>query len=109
MSETTDTTAIVPKPTRRDIVAQVTTWILAGGTEHQISQAIAKAFPSKAARPLIVAAMADIARAADGDPDLVVAWAIEATRAIFAEAKRAGDYSAALRAIKQIVELREAM
>lgn len=91
--------------TPEDRIHQVSTWILEGASEHEIQQTATALWPDAKARPLIVQAMQRIAKGADADPDVVRGWAIEATRTVYRKALEANDFSAALRALKQITDL----
>ena len=97
--------ATKPPVTHEDRVHQVFQWIIGGASEREIEQAAAKEWPDVKVRPLIVTAMKGIAKSARPDPETVEGWAFEGLRVIYQRALEAGDFSAALRAIKQIVEL----
>ena len=90
---------------RADRVHQVLTWIVAGTSQYDIEQTIAQAWPDAKTQPLIIAAMKQIAAAADDEPEVLRGWAIEATREIYRRALEVGDLQTALRALKQTVEL----
>lgn len=98
-------TTSITKIGAADRLHQVRGWILSGASEHEIAQAIAATWPDAKGRPLIVDAMKRIARDGAGDPDVVRAWTVEATRLVYQRAMEAGDYASALRALRQIVEL----
>jgi hypothetical protein len=91
--------------TPQDRIHQVSVWILEGNSEHEIQQTISTLWPDAKARPLIVQAMQGIAKNADADADVVRGWAIEATRTVYKKALESNDFSAALRALKQITDL----
>lgn len=88
-----------------DPAAQVHAWIVEGQTEDQINQAIAQIWPDQKARPLIIAAMKRIAAAAEVNRDSVIGWCFEATRLVYRRSIEKGDHGAALRAIRQLLEL----
>ena len=100
-------TDLVAKPaaTHADRVNQVLTWIVAGASEHEIQQAAAATWPGVKCAPLIVTAMDSISSRAHPDPETVLGWGIEATRVVYQQSIEARDFSAALRAIKQLVDL----
>lgn len=85
-------------------INQVFNWIVAGGSEHDITEAIVTTFKDAAApaKPLIVAAMQRIAKSADAEPDVIRGWCIEATRHVYQRAIEANDLPTALRAVKQL-------
>lgn len=85
-----------------DRVNQVLAWIVAGASEHEITEAAETNWPGAKARALIVGAMKRLAAAADADADSVRGWAIEATRHVYQQALAAADFATALRAIKQL-------
>jgi hypothetical protein len=97
--------AIKSAVSHEDRVHQVFQWIIGGASEREIEQAAAKEWPDVKCRPLIVTAMKGIAKSARPDPEAVEGWGFEALRVVYQRALEAGDFSAALRAIKQIVEL----
>jgi|GEM_PF-3708103 len=93
------TTALALPPDRID---QVFTWILNGGSEHDIIEASQKTWPDCQPMPLIVAAMTRIIKSAESDPSLIRGWCIEATRHVYQKAIDANDLPTALRAVKQL-------
>ncbi len=97
-----ETKAIAKAP---DPLRQVIGWIMAGHSEADIVEAIETTFPEVKARPLIVKAIAEIAKSGRPDGTLVKAFAIEGTRGIYRKALEVGDHQTALRALKQIVDL----
>jgi len=100
-------TAIAKAKPSAGQLEQVRKWIIGGGSEQEIIEAIAATYPDAKAQPLIVEAMAAIAKSADADKDIVKGWAIEATRSIYQKAVEVGDHATALRAIRQVQELSE--
>ena len=52
-----------------------------------------------------MAAIARLAEAAEFDPAIVQGWCIEATRGLYARMVEIGDFSGALKAVKQLHEL----
>ena len=99
--------AIVPAvpPSRPAMVEAVLQWMLRGGSEYEIRQAIAANFPDEQARPLIVAAGKMIENAGNPDARMVRGWAIEATRQLYQTAVNNGDLANALRAVKQLADI----
>ena len=91
--------------TTPDPLRQVVNWIIAGHTEPDIVEAIAANWPSQKSRPLIVKAVAEIAKAGSPDTQALRGFAIEGTREIYRKALEVGDHQTALRALKQLVEL----
>jgi hypothetical protein len=83
-------------------VHQVFGWILTGATEHEIREAIAKAWPDADAKPLIIRAMKQIVESGEADAALIKGFCIEASRSLFQKALEAADYPTALRAIAQL-------
>ena len=88
-----------------DPLRQIVQWIIAGHSEPDILDALAEQYPDAKAKPLIVAAMKQLARSADPDENIVHGFAIEGTRMIYQKAVEIGDHQTALRALKQLVEL----
>jgi len=95
-------TATADKAGRID---QVFAWLIAGHSEADIIAAVEKFWPGTKPRPLLINAWKRIARSgANADHDSARGFVIEATRETYRRAMEAGDYSAALRAIKMIAE-----
>jgi hypothetical protein len=86
-------------------VDQVFKWILSGATENDVLEAIAQAWPDEKAKPLIVAAIDQLRKAAQFDPDLVLGFCFESTRDLYRRMVEIGDFPGALRAVKQLAEL----
>ena len=96
-----DLAVITPVSPLRQIIG----WIIAGHAEPDIVDAIAQKWPDTKAKPLIISALKEIARAGTPDRDLVRGFAIEATREIYRKSSEVGDHQTALRALKQLVDL----
>jgi hypothetical protein len=84
---------------------QVVAWIVAGHSEADITEALTAQFPAEKGRPLIVAALKEIAAAGEPDAHLVRGFAIEGTRTIYRKCLEVADHQTALRALRQLVEL----
>lgn len=91
--------------TPADPLRQVVKWIVDGQTEPDITDAIQKTWPKIKARPLIVRAVGEIAKAGSPDVQALRGFALEGTREIYRKALEVGDHQTALRALKQLVEL----
>lgn len=106
-SEPAPLTAISPSKCEAEAAAvhQVFKWILAGGTERDIREAIAKHFPAGDAQPLIVAAMRQYEKAGTFDAKIVTGWCFEAYRDLYRRMVEIGDFAGALRAVKLILDL----
>jgi len=99
------TNAIATISTARGRADQVFTWIITGHGDADVLGAIEKYWPGQKPKPLLVAAWKRIARSGAGaDPDSVKGFVIEAARVIYQKALEAGDFSAAIRAVKMIAE-----
>jgi hypothetical protein len=88
-----------------DRIHQTLCWILDGASEHDIEEAIRANWPDATARPLITAAISEIAKAGEADREILRGWCVEATRRIFQKAAEVGDHATALAAIRQIHQL----
>ena len=86
-------------------VNQVLKWILSGATERDISEAVANSYPATPPQPLICAALDHIRAAADCDPNVVRGFCVEATRDLYRRMVEIGDFTGALRALKQLSAL----
>lgn len=86
-------------------INQVVNWIVAGGSDYDVNDAIVKTWEDAQAKPLIIAAMQRIAESADAEPAVIRGWCVEATRNVYQKALDANDLATALRAIKQLQSL----
>lgn len=84
---------------------QVARWIVSGATEHDIAEAIQGQWPDADAQPLIIAAMAGLAKNAAADPEMVRGWCFEAIREIYRQAIAEKELGVALRAVKQLQDM----
>jgi hypothetical protein len=84
------------------VIAQVQKWILAGAADRDVAEAIAAAWPGTESRPAIAAAIERIAESANFSQALVAGFCLEATRELYRRMLEIGDFSGALKAIKQL-------
>jgi hypothetical protein len=97
---------LAKQTTEAATLRQITQWIIAGHTQADVVDAIAEKYPNEKARPLIVAALKQLAEAgAQPDANLVRGFAMEGTREIYRKATEIGDHQTALRALKQLMDL----
>jgi hypothetical protein len=95
-----DAPAVLPADDEQ--VNQVVKWILAGQMTFDIVGACKQHFPGADPGKLILGAMMYFDRQADYDSRLVNGWCFEASRELYRRMIEAGDYTGALRAVKQI-------
>jgi len=88
-----------------DPLRQIVAWIVQGHGEADIHEAAAAKWPDAKVRPLIVKALAEIAKAGEPDGKLIRGFAIEGTREIYRKCLEVADHQTALRALKQLTEL----
>jgi len=86
-------------------IDQILKWMLAGESEFKICQAIADNWPLCEAGPLIQAAVDELQKSSESDPDIVNGWCFQATRFLYNQMIQVGDFSGALRAVKQMSDL----
>lgn len=103
--EKPEKTAIAKVLTKAAKQQQVLTWILEGNSEHDILEAINAQWPNEKAKPLIVNALDELAKSGTVDKTAVAGWCFEATRFVYGKMIEQGDYTGALRAIKQLKEI----
>ena len=84
---------------------QVLTWILEGQSEHAIRETIAETWPDEAASPLILAAIDQLNSGSNRTHAEVKNWCIEATKFLYQRQVEIGDFTGAMRAVKQINDL----
>jgi len=86
-------------------VNQVLKWVIAGGTEQDIREAVAHHFPGEDVRELLGAVMLVLINAASFDRDVITGWCVEAYRDLYRRMVEAADYAGALRAVKLLADL----
>jgi len=99
------TPALVSTKCDPEQLHQVYSWILAGASEHEIVEAARQQWPDLDARPLILCAADELAKAGDADPAILYGWCIESTRELYQRMREIGDFAGALRAVKQLHDL----
>ncbi len=101
--------AIAAKPpaemTLPERVEQTVRWLLTGSRDADVVDAIHAHWPDQELQPLIVAAMDELAKSAEFDPDVVRGWCFEATKQLYQQMVAIGDFAGALRAVKQLADL----
>lgn len=86
-------------------VEQILKWMLAGQSEFVIAQSMAEHWPHAEPGPLITAAVDQLVKSAtENDETVVTGWCFQATRFVYQKQIEIGDYTGALRAIKQMAE-----
>lgn len=83
-------------------INQVLEWIVAGNTEHDIRESIAKHYPGVDASMLIARAFMRIASDSRATPEGVIAWTFAAGRHIYKKMVEANDFGGSLKALKFI-------
>ena len=96
----TDALVIGTEPDDR--LQHVLMWIVAGGTEHQVAEAIRRHWPDVDAKPLILKAIDEFRKSGNLEKGVVRGWCFEAYRELYRKLVKAGDYAGALRAVKHI-------
>lgn len=99
--------ATTDPPPEAAAVNKVFEWIISGHSEHHVLQSINEELGGQPARPLIDAAWLRICETGDAPVSGIIAWAMEATRLTYQRMMDTADYTGALRAIKQVVDLAE--
>jgi hypothetical protein len=83
-------------------VEQLTKWILGGASEHDIAEAVQASWPADDHQQMMVEALATLAKSAHFDADLLTGFCVEATRDLYRRMVEIGDFTGALRALKQL-------
>lgn len=91
--------------TRAQQLEQVTKWLLAGHSAADITEAAAQAWPNAKPAALLLAATDKIAESANYDLDLIVGFTLEGTRDLYRRMLEIGDFSGALKALRQLHDL----
>jgi hypothetical protein len=100
----TATLATQADPATTDAVFR---WLLSGATDFEIVEAIAAKFPTAHA-PAVLAAIVDRLNE-QPDPTKIKSFCFHATKQLFNMMQSAGDFSGALRALKQLHDLADKM
>lgn len=95
-------TAAAPTPSE---VAQVKAWFIEGHPTERVGELIAENFPLADQLQLLQAVGDDLRKDAAVDRDAVRGFAINAFREIYRQAMEAGDFAAAIRAVKLLTEV----
>ena len=88
-------------------VQQVYRWILEGSTDMDLDDAIKETWPDKKPRSLILKALKRFEKTLEGKSSVLTGWCIEATRDLYRKSVKVGDFSNALKAVKQLNDLSE--
>lgn len=104
MNSTPETppTALVVQLTPAQQLEQLQKWILAGHSEYDIMEAAAQAFPAADLTTMLRTAANRVAASANPNYEFVLGFAIEATRDLYRRMVEIGDFTGALRALKQL-------
>jgi hypothetical protein len=86
-------------------VNHVLKWVIAGGTEQDIREAVAHHFPGDDPHELLGAVMLGLINASNFDRDVITGWCVEAYRDLYRRMVDAADYAGALRAVKLLADL----
>ena len=80
-------------------------WLLTGATEQQIREALAEKYPECDPAGVMVEVQNHLQAAGRPNTDAVKGWALMAYRKIYQQMLQIGDYSGALKAVKEITNL----
>ena len=97
-----------PNAQSRDPEAQVVEWILAGAGNQDLRQAVATSFTNLDPDKLIVQALKSLESSAGRWRGLAMGFCYEASRELYRRMVEIGDFPGALRAVKQLADLRKA-
>ena len=86
-------------------IQQVTTWILEGNSKEAIEEAIGEMWPSEQRHLLIDAAVSTMNRSAASLRESAADWCLESLRFLYQKQVEIGEYTGAMRAVKQICDL----
>ena len=88
-------------------IASVQQWAIKGGTESDIRMAIRESYPESDVDLLIITALEQFEKTGLQPKRVMLGFCIEATRDLYRRMVEIGDYANALRAIKQLHDLRK--
>ena len=86
-------------------VEQTVRWLLTGARDAEVIEAIQSTWPDQELRPLLAAAADQLAESGKFEALVVRGWCFEATKELYRKMVEIGDFSGALRAVKQLREL----
>lgn len=103
----TSSRSLTPKcdPEAAAKTEQIVKWILAGHSEFDILEGAAASWPDTDPAPFILGALEKIRKGGTIDPDMLAGWCVEATRELYRRMVEIGDFTGALRAIRQLADL----
>jgi len=81
---------------------QVIEWMVAGHSGEAIGEAIGEKFPKSNPKNLMIAAGDHFRDICKADSGVLLGWCLDSTRDIYQKMVMIGDFSGALKAIKQI-------
>ena len=85
-------------------INQVILWMIAGNRGEDIKEALSKEFPSQDEGKVIASAAEHFKKLANSNDNVLRGWCLDATRDIYQKMVSIGDFSGALKAIKQLNE-----
>lgn len=86
-------------------VEQTVKWMLTGARDADVVEAIRTLWPDQELRPLISAAVAQLADSGQFSGRVVRGWCFEATKDLYRRMVEIGDFAGALRAVKMLADL----
>lgn len=86
-------------------VEQTVRWMLTGARDADVVEAIATTWPDQELRPLVTAAVAQLAESGKFSRQVVRGWCFEATKDLYRRMVEIGDFAGALRAVKMLTDL----
>lgn len=104
-STQSEVTTIAKPVTEAAKINQILTWIMEGNSEHLIQEAVEATWPGEDSAPLILKAVRGVKKSAKTMRANAADWCIEATKFLYAKQVEIGEYTGAMRAVKQIAEL----
>lgn len=88
-----------------DRVEQTIRWLLTGARDADVLEAIRTTWPDQEVKPLIAAAVEQLAQSGKFDRLVVRGWCFEVTKDLYRRMTEIGDFAGALRAVKQMWDL----
>lgn len=84
---------------------QVFDWLVKGGDDADVLDAIARAWPEADPKPLVLAALRLLAEAGLQPAHVIHGWCLQATRQLYSKMLDVADFDGALKAVKQLHQL----
>ncbi len=99
----------IPVPPTDEQVRQVLTWVIEGHSTDEIKLAMNDHWPGADGEAIALAVTERLMESSDFTPDVMRGMCVEATREVYRRALEMADLGVALRAVRQLWEMTQAV